>query len=354
MRVYKESYLTAKFLSVFVILTVVSGFATVDSELTLNDSNQQKISKFITVGKSGNSDFSTIQSAIDSVPVNNNQWIRIQVKNGVHREQLQIPPDKPFIVLEGESMKTTVVAWGDHDRLDRSPTFSCYADDFVARRVSFYNTYNHPLYSIVNENPRKQVAAARTQGNRNSFYDCGFYGLQDTLWDVSGLHYFKSCFIEGAVDFIFGSGQSIYEDCDISVISEGLSTMKKDDPEEFVVEGFITAQGRDSSENPSAFVFKGCRVFGNGKVYLGRAWRSHSTVLFYRSKLSDVVVPEGWNSWNYAGQEDNIMYAEHGCFGLGSDKSQRIDWIKTLSQAMVDKLTSITFIDKEGWIKEQP
>ncbi|KAI3922955.1 hypothetical protein MKW98_007086 [Papaver atlanticum] len=205
------------------------------------------------------------------------------------------------------------------------------------------NTYNHPLDSTVNENPRKQVAAAQIRGNRNSFYECGFYGLQDTLWDVSGLHYFKSCFIEGAVDFIFGSAQSIYEDCDISVISEGLSVMKKDDAEEFVVVGFITARGRDSPENPSAFVFKECRVFGTGKVYLGRAWRNHSTVLFYRSKLSDVVVPEGWDSWNYAGQEDKIMYAEHRCFGQGSD-----------NQAMVDKLTSITFIDKEGWIKEQP
>ncbi|XP_026400070.1 probable pectinesterase 29 [Papaver somniferum] len=250
MRVYKES-LTTKYLYVFVLLTVVFGFATVYSETTLNDSNQQKLSKIIIVDKSGKSDFSTIQSAIDSIPENNNQWIH-------------------------------------------------------------------------------------------------------TLWDVSGLHYFKSCFIEGAVDFIFGGGQSIYEDCDISVISEGLSVMKKDDAEEFVVVGFITAQGRDIPEDPSAFVFKECRVFGTDKVYLGRAWISHSIVLFYKSKLSDVVIPKGWDSWNYVGQEGKITYAEHECFGQGSDKSQRFDWIKTLSQAMVYKLTSITFIDKEDWIKEQP
>ncbi|XP_026410913.1 probable pectinesterase 29 [Papaver somniferum] len=209
MRVYKES-LTTKYLYVFVLLTLVFGFATVHSELTLNDSNQQKLSKTITVDKSGKSDFSTIQSAIDSIPENNNQWIRIQVKSGVYLEQVEIPSEKPFIVLEGESMNTTIIAWGAHDRLDRSPTFSCYADNFVARHVSFYNTYNHPLDSTVNENPRKQVAAAQIRGNRNSFYECGFYCLQDTLWDVSGLHYFKSCFIEGAVDFIFGGGQSVY------------------------------------------------------------------------------------------------------------------------------------------------
>lgn len=48
-------------------------------------------------------------------------------------------------------------------------------------------------------------------GDKASFYRCSFYGVQDTLWDVEGRHYFKGCFIEGAVDFIFGAGQSIYE-----------------------------------------------------------------------------------------------------------------------------------------------
>ncbi|KAI3831281.1 hypothetical protein MKX03_034067 [Papaver bracteatum] len=375
MRVYKES-LTIKYLYVFLHLTMVFGFATVHLETTLNDSNQQKLSKTITVDKSGKSDFSTIQSAIDWIPENNNEWIRIQVKSGVYREQVEIPPDKPFIVLEGESMNTTIIAWGDYDRLDRSPTFSCYADNFVLElnynkpavlHVHIWNllvadmwvccarqnTYNHPLDSTVNENPWKRVAATQIRGNRNSFYECGFYGLQDTLWDASGLHYFKSCFIEGADDFIFGSAQSIYEDCDISVISEWLSVMKKDDSKQFVV-----------PRKPSAFVFKECRVFGTGKVYLGRAWRSHFIVLFYRFKLSNVVVPKGWDSWNYAAFPtlygftvtiiDKITYTEHKCFGQGSNKLQRVGWIKTLSRAMVDKLTSITFIDKEGWIKELP
>ncbi|MCL7042593.1 hypothetical protein MKW94_010218 [Papaver nudicaule] len=354
MRAYKKSLLTTKFLYVLVLLTVVAGFATVASRTILNDSSQQKLSKTIVVDKSGRYDFKTIQSAIDSIPENNNEWIRIRVKSGVYGEKVEIPSDKPFIVLEGEGMQATIIAWGDHDRLDKTPTFSCATDDFVARHLSFYNTYNHPLDSAENENPRKQAVAARIQGDRISFYDCGFYGLQDTLWDVSGLHYFKSCFIEGAVDFIFGSAQSIYENCAISVIAEGLSVMKKTDDEEFVAAGFITAQGRDSLESPSAFVFKGCQVFGTGKVYLGRAWRSHSTVLFYRSKLTDVVVPEGWNSWDYAGHEDKIMYAESGCYGLGSNMSQRVDWMKTLSQPMIDKMTSLTFIDKEGWIREQP
>lgn len=53
--------------------------------------------------------------------------------------------------------------------------------------------------------------AALVMGDNTAFYRCGFKSWQDTLWDVQGHHYFKRCTINGAVDFIFGNGQSIYE-----------------------------------------------------------------------------------------------------------------------------------------------
>lgn len=55
------------------------------------------------------------------------------------------------------------------------------------------------------------AVAAMIFGDRSYFYDVGFFGLQDTLWDGQGRHYFKSCTIQGAVDFIFGTAQSLYE-----------------------------------------------------------------------------------------------------------------------------------------------
>lgn len=53
--------------------------------------------------------------------------------------------------------------------------------------------------------------SARIYGDKSAFYDCAFLGVQDTLWDVQGRHHFLNCYIEGAVDFIFGAGQSLYE-----------------------------------------------------------------------------------------------------------------------------------------------
>jgi len=67
--------------------------------------------------------------------------------------------------------------------------------------------------------------------------------------------------------------------------------------------GFITAQRRFSSTESTGFIFKGGRVEGIGKVHLGRAWGPYSRVLFWATHLSAVVLPQGWNAWNYQGRE---------------------------------------------------
>ena len=67
--------------------------------------------------------------------------------------------------------------------------------------------------------------------------------------------------------------------------------------------GYITAQGRDSADDPSGFVFKDCIILGRGKAYLGRAWKAFSRVIIADSKLSDIVVPVGWDAWQFVGHE---------------------------------------------------
>lgn len=53
--------------------------------------------------------------------------------------------------------------------------------------------------------------ALRVSGDQVAFYGCGFYGAQDTLNDDRGRHYFRECFIQGSIDFIFGKARSLYE-----------------------------------------------------------------------------------------------------------------------------------------------
>jgi len=67
--------------------------------------------------------------------------------------------------------------------------------------------------------------------------------------------------------------------------------------------GFVTAQSRNSPDDPTGFVFEGGLVTGNGKVHLGRAWRPYSRVIFRNTFFSDIITPQGWNAWTAVGNE---------------------------------------------------
>jgi len=69
------------------------------------------------------------------------------------------------------------------------------------------NSYNNPI----NNKPIMPAVAAMVSGDKSYFFRVGFFGLQDTLWDDTGRHYYKLCTIQGAIDFIFGAGQSLFE-----------------------------------------------------------------------------------------------------------------------------------------------
>ncbi|XP_015946636.1 probable pectinesterase 29 [Arachis duranensis] len=294
----------------------------------------------VSVDQSGHANFSTIQSAIDSVPSNNKHWVLINVKAGIYREKLKIPYEKPYIILKGEGKRNTLVDWDDHATTSQSPTFSTMADNVVVKSISFRNSYNNPR----NSNPIEPAVAAMVSGDKSYFYDVGFYGLQDTLWDDQGRHYYKFCTIQGAVDFIFGAGQSLYEGCSISVVGASL------DPG-YV--GFITAQGRTNLNDANGFVLKNCKIFGNGTTFLGRPWRGYARVLFYNTSMSNVILPTGWDPWNFNHHENRVTFAEYKNFGPGSNISLRVKWSKKLSLATIKSMISTKFIDNEGWLKAQ-
>ncbi|XP_043710316.1 probable pectinesterase 29 [Telopea speciosissima] len=290
----------------------------------------------ITVSKWGQANFNTIQAAIDSIPLNNNRWVRILISADTYSEQVKVPRDKPCVILEGNT--GTTISWGLHTGADKSATFTAEADNFVAKNMAIMNTYRSLLNDV------EQSVAVEVTGDKVSFHACSFYGYQDTLWDALGRHYFQNCFIEGAIDFIWGNGQSIYEGCKISILPFAGGQLA----------GFITAQGRKSANEMTGFVFKGGFVFANGNAhsYLGRAYGAYSRVIWYDIEFSDVIVPEGWSTWNQP--QDNLEYAEVNCHGPGSNLSKRVTWLKKLAESDVHQFIDISYIDQDGWLANQP
>jgi Pectinesterase len=57
------------------------------------------------------------------------------------REQVKIPREKQFILLEGQGMSTTVIQWNAHtqpgDAVIGTAAFIVSADNFIARHITF-------------------------------------------------------------------------------------------------------------------------------------------------------------------------------------------------------------------------
>ncbi|KAK4433431.1 Pectinesterase 1 [Sesamum alatum] len=85
-----------------------------------------------------------------------------------------------------------------------SSTLIMESNYFSAVNVKFVNSAPRPD----GERELAQAAAMKIAGEYASFYNCKFHRFQDTLCDDRGKHFFKDCYIEGTIDFIFGSGQS--------------------------------------------------------------------------------------------------------------------------------------------------
>ncbi|KAL4305373.1 hypothetical protein AHAS_Ahas16G0071800 [Arachis hypogaea] len=240
--------------------------------------------KTITVSQSGNANFKTVQSAIDSVPSGNSQWVHIQISPGVYREKVLIERDKPCIYLKGGGGGSTSIEWNDHGNAHFTATFNIKASNIVAKGIAFKNTYN-----TVDTGKVLQAVAARVHEDKIAFYDCEFIGVQDTLFDSYGRHYYKGCYIQGGVDFIFGSAQSMFEGSTL-FFSMGLGPK---------VDGVFTASEREEDDN-SGYVFKNCNITGTGgKAILGRSLNAYGRVIVANSVLSDVVRPEGWESLHH-------------------------------------------------------
>ncbi|KAK3030150.1 hypothetical protein RJ639_037671 [Escallonia herrerae] len=256
----------------------------------------------------GKGNFSTIQSAINSVPVNNKSWTRIYIKAGVYqylfsnyyyllhfshyvysrREQVTIPADKPFIYVQGEEKGKTQIVWGD--TLFKAATFTSLADNIVVENHTFTvkekpylllclhlspsfmytNTSMHPITRNSfnyppeeNGNPLKQALAARISGDKSSFYNCEFTMCKILCWMIvvditSNFALLREPTISSlaqanlsmrCVDFFMAYVQK----CTLLVISGSVDSR---------IPGYITAQGRSSPNDTDGFVFKDRNVVG--------------------------------------------------------------------------------------------
>lgn len=310
---------------ILLLLTITASLAA-QSPGTLHDDLSGLID--LVVSPDGSGDFTTLQGAIDAAPDYPAERTVIFVRKGTYREKVTVPPSKTRITLVGEDADSTVVVWDDYaGRIVDGVTLNTFTsqtiridgDDFRAMNLTFENDAR-PGGSGDGQN-----VAVSAYGKRQVFLHCRFIAWQDTYYSGSDdRHYLKDCFIEGAVDYIFGHTTTIFDSCQIHTVRS---------------KGYITAAA--TKENYRfGYVFFNCRLtapHGISGVYLGRPWKTFAQTVFFRCTEYENINPLGWMTWD--GRENTCYYAEYQCIGPGSDTTRRVDWSHQLTSQQAAEYT---------------
>ncbi len=291
----------------------------------------------VVVAKDNSGAFTSLQAAINAAPTNRTTPYKIFIKNGIYKEKINIPSNKPFIQLIGESVANVILTWDDFSGkpipgggtygTSTSATFTVTAADFTAINITFENT--------TGESP--QALAIYVSGDRSAFKNCRFLGGQDTIFagTSNARQYFRNCYIDGTVDFIFGDSRAIFDSCIIYAKTRSSSGGS-----------YITAANTKQVE-PYGYVFRNCKIIPNrgGTVYvLGRPWqndastpdasKSYNKTIFLNTTMGSSVSSAGWSVWNEGTDVSKITYAEYKSKNFdGSlvNTSSRVSWSKQLT-----------------------
>jgi pectin methylesterase-like acyl-CoA thioesterase len=255
------------------------------------------------VAQDGTGDYLTVQAAIDAAPVGRTEPWRIYIKEGTYKEHVDIPESKPYLSLIGEGRHKTQISC---DRLcggptgvkvDEGATVTAHSSNLFFEGINFVNSYGHE------QKDGPQALALFTQGDRVVLSRCGLLSFQDTWLTPFRLpnlrNYAVNCFIEGAVDFIYGQGNVFFD-------SDTLFIMRKKG-------GYIVAPNHHP-DTEWGYVFRDNVITAPGdaietQVFLGRPWHAQPKVAFINTKAEVTVYPEGWR--NHMGGLPTL-FAEYG------------------------------------------
>ena len=239
------------------------------------------------VAADGSGDYKTVQEAIDAAPVGRAfPWL-IFIKNGEYKGHVDVPANKPYLHFIGQERDKVIITddklCGGDNALHVSVgatvvvnSNNCYFDN-----LTLENSWGH------DKQAGPQALALNTIGDRIVFKNVAMLSYQDTWITPSASNnrvYAKDCFIEGAVDFIYNSG-NIYIDNTTLYINRKSG-------------GYIVAPSHNA-DVAWGYVFMNCTITALGNpaetdVWLGRPWHNQPKTVFINTTAEVTIPAAGW------------------------------------------------------------
>ncbi|MDB4875049.1 MAG: endo-polygalacturonase/pectinesterase [Gemmatimonadetes bacterium] len=321
----------------------------------------------------GSPTYRTIGGALTALPANGAARAIVFIRNGRYREKLTV--DRPRVTLLGESRDGAVMTY-DAASDTPTPTGGAYgtrgsytlrivAPDFRAENMAIENAFDYPANAAKPDSDRSkfknpQAVALMTDlgSDRAVFANVKLTGYQDTLFPNSGRSYFYKCEVWGHVDFIFGAGQAVFDDCDIISRDRGSQTNN----------GYITAPST-KADHQFGFLFVHSRLkkersdMAPNSVALGRPWHPfadggvNSAVAFVDCWMDDHIGARGWDRMSSVDstgtrtwyEPSNARFYEFGTTGPGAVASAAR---RVLSANDAQRYTPSNVLD--GWLPTFP
>lgn len=262
-----------------------------------------------------------LQRIFDTAPENS----MILLSEGEYRQKTVIRT--PGLIVKGAGADKTRIVYNDYAKKRdflgaewntfRTYTLAVCADGVTMEGLTVENDALAP--EVLGQEVALSVVADRFR-----MENCTLRSTQDTLFlgplpsDLIGryegfLHdelrrfgwfrqSFRNCRIEGTVDFIFGCGDAVFEDCEIRSLQDKRNV------------GFVAAPAHDIQQK-EGFRFCGCqftaeREVPTGSIFLARPWRDYGLSVFMDCTYDFHIAPEGFDKWQGTNRDGTARFYE--------------------------------------------
>ncbi|KJR85281.1 pectinesterase [Sporothrix schenckii 1099-18] len=295
----------------------------------------------ITVCSSG-CDYNIIQKAVGSISPTSKSPSKIFVYAGTYTEQVTIPVLAGALTIYGQTANTASYTSNVVNLTWKSSAADGFDDEHTAALINLspsVRVYNINIKNTYGKG--SQAIALAAYNTKQGYYGVGLYGYQDTLLAQTGNQVYAGCYIEGAVDFVFGQyARAWITKSDIALKAGG---------------GSITADGRPSASGDSYYVIDQSTVtaasgasVASGTVYLGRPWSQYARVCVQKTVLSSIVNAAGWSIWSTSTPNTaGVSFQEYDNTGAGA-RGTRVSFATKLSSPI--SIGTILDSDYANWV----
>lgn len=239
------------------------------------------------VALDGSGDYTSVQAAIDAAPTDRGLPWLIFIKKGEYNEHVNVPASKPYLHFIGQDRDETIIAddklCGGENALHVSEgaTVVVGSNNCYFENITLENSYGH------DNQAGPQALALNTMGDKTIFKNVAMLSYQDTWITPSTSNYrayVTESFIEGAVDFIYNSGNIFIENTTLYINRKS--------------GGYIVAPSH-AEDVKWGYVFNHCTITAPGvpsetDVWLGRPWHNSPKTVFLYTKAEVTIPAAGW------------------------------------------------------------